>query len=134
LVPNATHTTGSVSANWKPTKSTRAQFAASKSTEDININGISNLALQNLEIDLKTRLNENTAISMNASHTYISANEVTGYAKDTQLYVGLHWKPAKKSVISLGFYKTQRRTRHEVSFLVPEFTDNKTLIDFKFYL
>ena len=134
LVPNATHTTGSMSSNWKPSKSTRAQIALSKSTQDVNINGISNLALQTLEVDLKTRLNENTAITMNASHTYISANEVTGYAKDTQLYVGLLWKPARKTVISLGYYKTQRRTTHGVSSLVPEFTDNKSLIDFKYFL
>jgi len=134
LVPNATHTVGSLSANWKPTKITRAQFSLSKSTQDININGISNLALQNLTVDFKTRLNENTVLSMNASQTYISANEVTGNAKDTQLYIGLLWKPARKAVVSLGFNKTQRRTTLGVSDLVPEFTDNKSLIDFKYYL
>ncbi len=134
LVPNATHTTGSLSANWKPSKITRAQLSLSQSTQDININGISNLALKNLAVDFKTRLNENTVLSMNASQTYISANEVTGNAKDTQLYVGLLWKPIKKAVVSLGFNKTQRRTTLGVSSLVPEFTDKKSLIDFKYFL
>jgi hypothetical protein len=117
-----------------PTKSTRAQFSLSKSTQDVNITGISNLALQTLDLDLKSRLNESIVISMNASDTYISANEVTGNAKDTQLNVGLHWKPVRKAVISLSFNKTQRKTTQGVSSLVPEFTDNKSLIDFKYFL
>jgi hypothetical protein len=134
LVPNATHTVGSLNSNWMPTKSTRAQFSLSKSTQDVNITGISNLALQTLDLDLKSRLNESIVISMNASDTYISANEVTGNAKDTQLNVGLHWKPVRKAVISLSFNKTQRKTTQGVSSLVPEFTDNKSLIDFKYFL
>ena len=68
-----------------------------------------NSLLDALAVDFKTRLNENTAISMIATQTSISTNEFTGYAHDTRLYVGLLLRLIRKAVISLGFYKTQRK-------------------------